>query len=177
MEAMPVSVMHGIRASGCGAMIYGGFGSDAGVIRIELEAAGLSHVRLVGSDAIQDHTFLELTGASGDGTVASCSCVDLGASPSLSGQQFIHDYQSEYGTAPASYAVEGWDVARMFASVIRAGARTRSSVADAIASRDSFDGLVHPYSFTGSGALAPSARAIVLLEANGGRWLSIGSES
>jgi hypothetical protein len=36
---------------------------------------------------------------------------------------------------------------------------------------------VHPYSFTGSGALAPSARAIVLLEANGGRWLSIGSES
>lgn len=177
MEAMPVSVMRGIRASGCGAMVYGGFGSDAGVIRIELDAAGLSDVHLVGSDAIQDHTFLELTGASGDGTVSSCSCVDLGASPSLSGQQFIHDYQSEYGTAPASYAVEGWDVARMFASVIRAGARTRSSVADAIAARDSFDGLVHPYVFTGSGALAPSARTVVLSEANGGRWLSVGSES
>jgi branched-chain amino acid transport system substrate-binding protein len=177
MEAMPVSVMRGIRASGCGAMVYGGFGSDGGVIRIELDAAGLSHVHLVGSDSIQDHTFLELTGPSGDGTVASCSCVDLGASPSLSGQQFIHDYQSEYGTAPAAYAVEGWDVARMFASVIHSGARTRSSVAGAIASRDSFEGLAHPYAFTRSGALAPSARSVVLSEANGGRWLSIGSGS
>jgi hypothetical protein len=65
----------------------------------------------------------------------------------------------------------------MFASVIRSGARTRSSVADAIASHDSFEGLVHPYTFTGSGALAPSARTVVLSEANGGRWLSIGSES
>ncbi|MFL5768393.1 MAG: hypothetical protein ACJ758_11200 [Actinomycetota bacterium] len=174
MEPMPSSVMHGIDASGCGALVYGGFGSDAGVIRIELDASGMSHVRLVGSDAIRDHTFLELTGPSGDGTLASCSCVDLGPAPDLSGQQFIHDYQSEYGTSPASYAVEGWDVARMFASVIRSGARTRGSVADAIASRNSFTGLAHPYAFTPSGALAPSVRTVGLSEATGGRWLSTG---
>src|SRR5204863_8385018 len=150
-EAMQASVIHRIRAAGCGALVYGGFGSDAGLIRIELDAAGLSHVRLVGSDAMQDHTFLEITGPSGDGTVASCSCVELGAAPTLTGQQFIHDYQSEYGTTPAPYAVEGWDVARMFAAVVRSGARTRSSVADAIASEGSFQGLAHTYAFTKSG--------------------------
>jgi len=176
-EAMPASVVHAIAASGCSALVYGGSSSDAGLIRIELNAAGLSHVRLVGSDAMQDHTFLTITGPSGDGTVASCSCVELGAAPNLPGQQFIHDFQSEYGTTPASYAVEGWDVARMFASVVRSGARTRSSVADAIAAQDSFAGLAHSYAFTNSGALAPAARIVGLSEADGGRWLSLDGKS
>jgi branched-chain amino acid transport system substrate-binding protein len=164
-------VTHAIRSSGCDALVYGGFASDAGLIRIELDAAGLGRVRLIGSDAIRDHTYLEFTGPSGDGTVASCSCVDLGAAPSLPGQQFIHDYQSEFGGPPAAYAVEGWDVARLFASAIRSGARTRSTVADAIAATDSFQGLATTYGFTESGDLAPSARVVNLFVANGSRWL------
>jgi branched-chain amino acid transport system substrate-binding protein len=174
-EVMPAPALHGIRSSRCRAMVYGGFGSDAGLIRIQLDAAGLSRVRLAGSDAIRGHTFLDVTGPSGDGTIASCSCADLGATPNLPGQQFIHDFQSEYGTAPPAYAVEGWDVARIFASVIRSGTHTRSSIADAIASRDSFEGLVHRYAFTRSGELAPSARVVALDLAEGGRWLAAGT--
>jgi branched-chain amino acid transport system substrate-binding protein len=173
-QVMPAPVMREIRSSGCGTLAFGGFGSDAGLIRIELDAAGLSRVGLVGSDAILDHTFLEITGASGDGTIASCSCADLGASPDLPGQQFIHDFQSEYGASPPAYAVEGWDVARMFASAVRSGARTRSSVADAISAEDSFDGLAHDYAFTRSGELAPASRAVAIDTAEGGRWLPVG---
>ncbi|MFL5737230.1 MAG: ABC transporter substrate-binding protein [Actinomycetota bacterium] len=174
-QVMPAAVLHAIRSSRCAALAYGGFGSDAGLIRIQLDAAGLSHVRLAGSDAIRGHTFLDVTGPSGDGTIASCSCADLGVAPNLPGQQFIHDFQSEYGTSPPAYAVEGWDVARMFGTMIRSGAHTRSSIADAIASRDSFDGLVHSYAFTRSGELAPSSRVVALDVAEGGRWLTAGT--
>jgi branched-chain amino acid transport system substrate-binding protein len=173
-EPIPVGLLRQIRTSGCGAVVFGGFGSDAALIRIELDAAGLRKVRLVGADAMRDRTFLSVAGPSGDGTIASCSCVDLGTAESLPAQQFIHDYQSEFGGPPAAYAVEGWDVGHLVAAAVRSGARTRSEVARALQGTRSFAGLGNTYTFSRSGELPPGVRVVQLFRATGGRWLPLG---
>jgi branched-chain amino acid transport system substrate-binding protein len=174
-EAIPERPLRQIRSGGCAALVFGGFGSDAGLIRIELDAAGLGGVRLIGADGMRDRTFLSVAETSGDGSVASCSCVDLGTSTSLSAQQFIHDYQSEFGGPPASYAVEGWDMGRLYVAAIRSGASTRSEVAAYLGKVRSFTGLAQTYGFSRSGGLLPSARLVQLFRESGGRWLPIGA--
>jgi branched-chain amino acid transport system substrate-binding protein len=174
-EAIPEQTLRRIRSGGCTALVFGGFGSDAALIRIELDAAGLSAVRLAGADGMRDRTFLSVAGTSGDGTIASCSCADLGTSTSLPAQQFIHDYQSEFGGPPASYAVEGWDMGRLYVAAVRSGANTRSAVAAYLNDVVSFTGLANTYAFSGSGGLLPSARVVQLFRESGGRWLPVGT--
>jgi branched-chain amino acid transport system substrate-binding protein len=172
-QSIPARTVQRLRSSGCHALVFGGTGSNAGLVRIELDAAGLAGVKLFGPDAIRDRTFLTLTGRSGDGTVASCSCADPGSAASLEAQQFIHDYQSEYGGPPAPYAVEGWDMGRLFVSAVRSGATNREAVAAYVRQLDTFSGLGATYAFSEAGALESSSRVVTLFRAGGNRWLPL----
>lgn len=159
VEAMP--------GSGCAFVAWAGFGTPAAALRVGLTDAGIESVRLIGSDAMKTEGYLEATGNAGDGTIVSCGCVDLTTSTELPAQVFIHDYQSEYGTAPGVFAAEGLDAGNLLLDALRSGPPTREAVRAALTSVSSFEGLAGSYVFA-EGELVGSR--VGLFEDRGQRW-------
>jgi branched-chain amino acid transport system substrate-binding protein len=87
-------------------------------------------------------------------------------------QRFIQDYQAEFGLAPGSYAVEGWDAAELLISALRSGA-SRAQVREALAGTDRFEGLAAMYRFGPGGDLLQPASVIHTYRVEGGRWLEL----
>jgi arginine/ornithine transport system substrate-binding protein len=108
--------------------------------------------------------------------VVSCSCVDLTTSSRLDAQRFINAFQFDVGASPGPYAVEGWDAGNAFVDAIRAGAITRQRVTAELAGRRRYAGLAGTYAFGADGELRPRSAPIRFYRAEGGRWISLGSE-
>jgi branched-chain amino acid transport system substrate-binding protein len=125
---------------------------------------------LVGGSGLREPGFLELAVAVADGTTSFCSCADVSTSLELAAQRFIQDYQSEYGSAPGPYAVEGWDAARVLIRVLDEGGATRADLVARIATTTAADGLAGAYVFAG-GELADPESAIRKYTVEGGRWV------
>lgn len=162
-----------VRRAGCGVVLWGGFSTEAALIRIRMTSAGLGSVTLVGGDGTKDEEYLTATGRSGEGTIVSCPCVDLSTSTDLAAQRFIQDYQAEYGSPPGVYAAEGWDVARMFVAAFRSGAGDRAEVAQSVGGLGGFEGLANTYVFQADGELAPGSAVVHLYRDEGGRWIPL----
>jgi ABC-type amino acid transport substrate-binding protein len=136
--------------------------------------AGLASVPVFGSAAMKTDTYLSTTLGAGDGTIVTCACVDLGSSTRPEARRFIHDFQSQYGTAPGVDAAEAWDVGGMLLRAFRGGASTRGSVSAALTASDAYTGLANTYRFAGDGELAPGSSQIHLFRAQGVRWVPLG---
>ncbi len=162
-----------VKRAGCGVIVWGGFSTEAALIRIRMTSAGLGSVILVGGDGAKDEEYLTAAGRSGEGTIVSCPCVDLSTSTDLAAQRFIQDYQAEYGSPPGIYAAEGWDVARMFVAAFRSGAVDRTEVARSLQGLDGFEGLANTYVFQADGELAPGSAVVHLYRDEGGRWIPL----
>lgn len=158
---------------GCGVLVWGGEGSLGAALRRRLVEEGGRRVAFVGSDRIRDGGFLDSVGPAGEGTLATCPCVDVSISTDLAAQRFIQDYQSEFGLPPGPYAVEAWDAARMLVDALRSGARTREEVREALAATATFDGLAVVYRFGPGGDLMDPAPTVRLSAVEGGRWVEL----
>jgi len=172
-EDEPSSLAASVRRAGCGVVFWGGFSDRAAAIRLELDRAGSERVILVGADGMKDETYLETAGAAGEGTVVSCSCVDLTTSTPLAAQRFIQDYQFEHGSPPGAYAAEGWDVARLFVAAFRSGAASRGEIVEFLGSLTGFEGLANTYTFGDDGELADASALVHLYRDEGGRWIPL----
>jgi branched-chain amino acid transport system substrate-binding protein len=157
----------------CGVVLWGGGGSAGAALRRQLVEEGPQEVAFVGGDAIRDRSFLEAVGPAGEGTLATCPCVDVSTSIDLAAQRFIQDYQSEFGLPPGAYAVEAWDAARILVAAFREGARTREDIRAALGTLTTFDGLARTYRFGADGDLVEGPRSIRLSLVEGGRWLEL----
>ena len=142
------SLVEQVAADGCKILYWGGGGTEGGLIAAELTEAG-AEVALVGADPSIGEPFLLAADGAGEGTVATCSCVDVSIDTELDAQRFVQDYQSKYGNPPSAYAVEGWDAAGVFLSALRAGATDRERAEDFISSATSFSGLGGDYGWDG----------------------------
>jgi len=165
-------VADAVRDAGCGVVIWGGLSGQGALVRGRLVDGGLQRVAFVGADGMKDGTFLFVSGTAGRGTVAACPCADLSTATELAAQRFIQDYQADFGLPPGPYAVEAWDVARMFVQAFRAGALTRAEVLGSLWSVDRFDGLANTYVFEPTGELAPGAARVHLYREQAGRWVA-----
>jgi branched-chain amino acid transport system substrate-binding protein len=145
-----------------------GFGTAAAALRVGLTDGGLASVRVIGSDAMKTDGYLEDAGEAGDGTIVTCGCVDLTTSTELAAQVFIHDFQSEYGSAPGVFAAEGLDAGNLLLEALRSGPPTRDALRAAVTAVASFDGLARTYVFA-RGELAGSR--IALVEDQSQRWV------
>jgi len=164
-------------AAGCGVVVWGGGGSVAAAVRRQLVEDGLRRVGFIGDDGMRDQGYLDAVGPAGEGTQATCPCVDLSTSTDLAAQRFIQDYQAEYGLPPGPYAVEAWDAARLLLTAFRAGASSRAEVLAAIDGTGSYDGLAGTYGFEPSGELLVPESHVTVAEVAGGRWLVLTSSA
>ncbi|HEV8563551.1 MAG TPA: branched-chain amino acid ABC transporter substrate-binding protein [Actinomycetota bacterium] len=163
--------------AGCEALFYGGYSPEAGLIRAQMNAAGLESVPMVGGDGIKDDTFISTAGKEGEGTISSCTCADLSTSTDEDDQQFITDYTAEFGEAPQIYGPEGWDAAQMFIAAFRAGNTDRESITTFIRDMAAFHGLTKDYTWDADGQLAAEARILFFYEVQDGAWTVIGPSS
>jgi branched-chain amino acid transport system substrate-binding protein len=152
-EEAAAGVVGELRHAGCALIAWTGFGSMAASLRVALTHAGMASVPLVGSGAMKTDGFLEDAVGPGEGTVVFCGCVDLTTSTELAAQVFIHDYQSEFGSAPGLFSAEGLDAGTLLLEALRSAPATRDGVWSAVLSMDSFEGLARTYAFDGGGEL------------------------
>jgi branched-chain amino acid transport system substrate-binding protein len=159
---------------GCDAVGWTGFGLGAIALRTGLAASGGASEVIVGSAAMKSDTYLVDTAGSGDGTIVTCACVDLGSSTRPEARRFIHDFQARFGSPPGVYAAEGWDVGGMLLRSFRAGSIDRRSVAARLATSAEYDGLANSYRFDEGGELARGAARVHRFRAEGLRWVPLG---
>jgi branched-chain amino acid transport system substrate-binding protein len=165
-----------IADTGCPILFYGGYSPEAGLIRDQMTDAGLSDVLMVGGDGIKDSTFLETAGDSAEGTIVSCPCADLSASEDPAAQQFISDYQAEFGEEPPIYSYEGYDVAQIYIAAFKAGNTDRASIIEFVQGLEGFPGLTKNYTWEENGELTPEGKVIYFYEVQGGEFVGLGTE-
>ncbi len=173
LEAGVSELAANVRKTGCETVAWTGFDVDAAALRAELDAAGLTKVRVVGGQGVKDDLYTSKTGLAGSGTVVSCPCVDVTTRTELSARTFVHDYQFEFGSVPGPYAVEGWDMGRMLVQVLANGATTREEAAAGLAGLGTFGGLARTYAFIPAGELEPSSASVHLYRDVAGRWIPL----
>lgn len=166
-----------IKDAGCDGFFYGGYSPEAGLIRKQMNDAGLQDITIVGGDGIKDQTFTDIAGKGGNGTISSCTCADLSTSQDPDDQKFVTDYTAEYGKPPAIYGPEGWDVAQMFIAAFKAGNTDREPITDFIRNMNAFHGLTKDYTWDADGQLAPEARILFFYEVKGAQWVVLGPSS
>lgn len=166
-----------IKGAGCTALFYGGYSPEAGLIRKQMNDAGLGDVLMVGGDGIKDDTFPSTAGSAGNGTISSCTCADLTTSTDPDDVKFISDYKAAYGFVPQVYGPEGWDIAQMYIAAFKAGHTDRASITDFIKAMQGFHGLTKDYTWDPDGQLASSARILFFYEVKNGAWTVLGPSS
>ncbi|MFL5799937.1 MAG: branched-chain amino acid ABC transporter substrate-binding protein [Actinomycetota bacterium] len=164
-----------IKASGCPVVFYGGYSSEAPGLRNQMTDAGLSDVTLVGGDGIKDDTYLKVAGANGDGTIATCPCVDITTNKSADATSFIKDYQALWVTAPGIYSAEYYDVARMYIEAFKAGDKTRDDITNYFDSVN-YQGLTKNYKFGSNHELAATDVRIFIWKVDNSTWVNTGQD-
>jgi branched-chain amino acid transport system substrate-binding protein len=168
LEVMAVTDPTGVGEADCRVVVWTG-GPDGGV---ELAAAIGDAQVLVAGPGLRDPRFLQEGGPFAEGAISHCSCADVSTSLDLAAQRFIQDFQSEYGSAPGTYAVEAWDAAQAIVLAIRESGGARAGVVDALAAATVLEGLGGPYAFDG-GELAHPESAVRRYAVEGGRWVAV----
>ena len=153
---------------GCRTVVWGGGPDAAADAAVALDA---SAVRLVGGDRLLDHDFLAEAGAAAEGARAFCPCADVSTSTEFSARRFIQDYQSEFGSAPGAYAIEGWDAGHLVLRAVREGGGTREDVGDWLGAVAAHDGLATTYRFGAGGELVAPGDRVRIYRVIGGRWV------
>ncbi len=166
-----------IGASRCQVVFWSGGGADGAGLRGALDEAGGGDVRLVGGDAMRNDAFITRSGPSADGALSVCACVDVTSGSDLPLQAFIQEYQAKFGGPPGVYSAEGWDAGQIVIEAVRAGARTRADVADALDALTEVEGLARTYRFSSEGDLEPGGHDVSVSEVSAGQWVSLGPES
>jgi branched-chain amino acid transport system substrate-binding protein len=159
--------------AGCGVAIWTGDAAGAAELATALAASSPEGPVLAGGPTLLDPVFLEEAGAAAEGAIAVCSCADLSTSLELAAQRFIQDFQSEHGSPPGPYAVEGWDAATLVIAALRAGEPADPDLAAWLATRAEVDGLGGPYPLA-AGELAEPGSLVRGFRVRGGRWLEGG---
>ncbi len=164
-----------IKASGCPVAFYGGYSSEAPGLRNQMTQAGLGDVTLVGGDGIKDDSYLKGAGANGNGTVATCPCVDINTDKRPEAKSFIKDFEALWADAPGIYSAEYYDVARMYIEAFKAGDKTRDDLTTYFDSVN-YEGLTKTYKFAAGHELALDNVRIFIWKVDNSTWVNAGQD-
>jgi branched-chain amino acid transport system substrate-binding protein len=140
-----------VQSSGATALFYGGYYTNAGVIRKQLTAAGWKGT-LLGGDGMKDPGLSKASGTQAAvGTVVTCPC----SPPEAAGGTFVNDYKAKWNVAAGTYSDVAFDAANIFLQGIDAGNNTTEKL-NTYLSTVNYKGIANTYKFTDKGELDPS---------------------
>jgi hypothetical protein len=100
--------------------------------------------------------------------VTVCACADIALSRRPDLRRFVHDYQTESGSAPGPFAIEAFDVGRW---VLGTAADGRAAVAARLDLAGAIPGLLGTYRVDAEGSLLSGPTPPGAWRAFGSRWL------
>jgi branched-chain amino acid transport system substrate-binding protein len=130
-------------------MLYVSAGpDDIGRLVKQLRAAGI-HQPIVGGDGYDTPLLLDIAGAAADNTYFTTHAFLDATQGTPAVQQFIADYEVEYGTPPdTAFAALGYDAVMLLANAIEhADSAKQKAIPEALESTDGFAGVTGSISF------------------------------
>jgi branched-chain amino acid transport system substrate-binding protein len=155
--------------TGCGAVVWTGDAIGGAAAAIALAGPDERPV-LVGGERLHAPSYLQIAGAAAEGTVAVCPCADVSTSVDLEALRFIQDYQSQFGSPPAPYAVEAWDAGRLVADGLLEAGGGRGDLVAWLEATERVEGLGGPYGFAAGEPVEP---AVPAYRVRAGRWIPV----
>ncbi len=141
-----------VKSSGATAIFYGGYYQEAGLIRKQLTAAGVT-ATLVAADGVNDASYIEGAGAAAaEGSILTCPCMPA----SETGGTFEEDYKAMHGTDPGTYSDTAFDAANILLAGIKAGNTTRAKLVEFVRGYTG-QGVAANHKFTETGDLDPAS--------------------
>jgi len=152
-----------IKTSGATAVFYGGYYQNAGLLRKQLTAAGVT-ATMVAGDGVNDPGFIENAGkAAAEGTILTCPCAPATEAKGT----FVKDYNAKFKVAPGTYSDVAFDAGNIFLEGIKAGNSTPAKMLSYI-NGVNYKGISNTYKFTSTGELDPSLVVVWAFKVTGG---------
>ncbi|MEH0934924.1 branched-chain amino acid ABC transporter substrate-binding protein [Micromonospora psammae] len=158
------AVVTKVKASGAKAIFYGGYYQEAGLIRKQLTAAGVT-APLVAGDGVNDGAYITSAGAAAaEGTILTCPC-----QPATEARgSFAQEYKALNGTDPGTYSDTAYDAANILLAGIKAGKTTREGLLEFVKGY-SGEGVAANYKFVEGGELDPAQVKVWAFKVTGGK--------
>jgi len=140
-----------IKSSGATAVFYGGYYQNAGLIRKQLTAAGVT-ATLVAGDGVNDPGYIKTAGnASAEGSILTCPC----APASTAKGDFVKDYKAAFKVDAGTYSDVSFDIGNMYLQGIDKKNTTAAKMLSFV-NGINYTGIANTYKFTDKGELDPS---------------------
>lgn len=153
-----------VKNSGATAVFFGGYYQEAGLIRKQLSAAGVT-APLVAGDGVNDPAYITSAGqAAAEGTILTCPCAPATEAKGT----FAQDYQALNGVPVGTYSDVAFDAANILLSGIKAGKTTRADLLEYVRAY-SGEGVAATYKFTETGELDPAQVKVWAFKVQGGK--------
>ncbi|GAB3142401.1 branched-chain amino acid ABC transporter substrate-binding protein [Micromonospora sonneratiae] len=157
-----------IKSAGVGAIFYGGYYQEAGLIRKQLSAAGVT-APLVAGDGVNDNNYITSAGqAAAEGTILTCPC----APATEARGNFVEEYKKLNGSDPGTYSDTAYDAANILLAGIKAGKTSRADMLEFVKGY-SGEGVAATYKFTATGELDPAQVKVWAYKVQGGQVVPV----
>ena len=141
-----------VKSSGATAVYFGGYYQEAGLIRKQLTAAGVT-ATLVAGDGSNDNAYIEGAGAAAaEGSILTCPCMPA----SETGGTFEEDYKALHGVDAGTYSDTAYDAANILLAGIKAGNTDRAKLLEFVKGYTG-QGVAANYKFGANGDLDPAS--------------------
>ncbi|MBM0237859.1 branched-chain amino acid ABC transporter substrate-binding protein [Micromonospora sp. ATA32] len=153
-----------VKAANVKAIFYGGYYQEAGLIRKQLTAAGVT-APLVAGDGVNDGAYITSAGqAAAEGTILTCPCQPAAEARGT----FVQEYKALNGSEPGTYSDTAYDAANIMLAGIKAGKSTREGLLEFVKGY-SGEGVAASYKFTENGELDPAQVKVWAFKVTGGK--------
>ncbi|MCG5465804.1 branched-chain amino acid ABC transporter substrate-binding protein [Micromonospora sp. NPDC053740] len=153
-----------VKAANVKAIFYGGYYQEAGLIRKQLTAAGVT-APLVAGDGVNDGAYITSAGqAAAEGTILTCPCQPAAEARGT----FVQEFKALNGTDPGTYSDTAYDAANILLAGIKAGKTTREGLLEFVKGY-SGEGVAASYKFTETGELDPAQVKVWAFKVTGGK--------
>ncbi|MEU4529742.1 branched-chain amino acid ABC transporter substrate-binding protein [Micromonospora ureilytica] len=153
-----------VKAANVKAVFYGGYYQEAGLIRKQLTAAGVT-APLVAGDGVNDGAYITSAGqAAAEGTILTCPCQPAAEARGT----FVQEFKALNGTDPGTYSDTAYDAANILLAGIKAGKNTREGLLEFVKGY-SGEGVSASYKFTETGELDPAQVKVWAFKVTGGK--------
>ncbi|MEV0806753.1 branched-chain amino acid ABC transporter substrate-binding protein [Micromonospora sp. NPDC050200] len=152
------------KAANVKAIFYGGYYQEAGLIRKQLTAAGVT-APLVAGDGVNDGAYITSAGAAAaEGTILTCPCQPAAEARGT----FVEEYKALNGVEPGTYSDTAYDAANILLAGIKAKKTTRADLLEFVKGY-SGEGVASKYKFVEGGELDPDQVKVWAFKVQGGK--------